>query len=596
MQKRISLVCYLLCCAILLGTGLLYYPKWKQARTEATLSWDVSGYYFYLPALFIYQDLKQLSFKEEILDRYYPTPEVLQARRHASGNYVIKYSAGMALQYLPFFTIAHMYAKSSSAPADGFSWPYQLAISLGSLLVACLGLWFLRKVLLWYFDDVVTGIALVALALATNYLDYAAINGAMTHNYLFTAYCLLVYCTCRYWQRPTGRMAVSLGLIVGLMVLTRPSEMLAIFIPVLWGVQGRASWQERMRHFRTNWRHIVQSIAAMILVGSVQVIYWLYVTGKPFVYSYEHGFKFFKPRIADGLFDFRIGWLTYSPILVFALIGFYFLYQQHRKLFAVCAAFTGLFLWLTLSWVEWTYGGSLGHRAMIQMYPVLAFPLAATTTVMLRQGKLLQGMMVLILAGCIWYNGWLTHQAHRGGLFYPGQMTSAYFWKTLGRQHAPETTRFLLDTDEMYHGPRKGVELIAWETFEESVADQQCRAAPDQTGTCVLPGSEHMLLATPVDEIHGSWLRVTGKVYAPDKEWDPWKMARLTVKASFNETVVKEKMIRIFRVLDAREYRRIWLDLQLPRVPINHLEVRLINTDSQVPVLVTEIEIESFDS
>ena len=51
---------------IILGIGLIvfsltYYPRYKQGGGEATISWDVSGYYWYLPALFIYKDLKNLS-------------------------------------------------------------------------------------------------------------------------------------------------------------------------------------------------------------------------------------------------------------------------------------------------------------------------------------------------------------------------------------------------------------------------------------------------------------------------------------------------------------------------------------------------------
>ena len=64
-----SRIAYWICAALIVATSFLYYPKWEQPDTEATLSWDVSGYYFYLPAIFIYQDLKQLSFKDQILQQ-----------------------------------------------------------------------------------------------------------------------------------------------------------------------------------------------------------------------------------------------------------------------------------------------------------------------------------------------------------------------------------------------------------------------------------------------------------------------------------------------------------------------------------------------
>jgi len=50
-------------CFILLSViALFYYPKWNKETTEATISWDVSGYYWYLPAFLIYDDLKQIGF------------------------------------------------------------------------------------------------------------------------------------------------------------------------------------------------------------------------------------------------------------------------------------------------------------------------------------------------------------------------------------------------------------------------------------------------------------------------------------------------------------------------------------------------------
>ena len=38
--------------------GFSYYPKWEKPWSEATISWDVSGYYHYLLAIFIYKDIR----------------------------------------------------------------------------------------------------------------------------------------------------------------------------------------------------------------------------------------------------------------------------------------------------------------------------------------------------------------------------------------------------------------------------------------------------------------------------------------------------------------------------------------------------------
>jgi hypothetical protein len=187
-NKSIAALCF--CYIVMICTSFIYYPKWNQSRTEATISWDVSGYYMYLPALFIYKDIKHCSFKDSILTKYYPTPDFQQAFLHKnSGNYVMKYSSGQAITMLPFFIVAHTYCKlNHSFPADGFSFPYQFCIGFGMLLYAFLGLFVLRKVLLIYYKDDTVALLLLCYVIGTNYLNFSAIDQAMTHNVLFTMY------------------------------------------------------------------------------------------------------------------------------------------------------------------------------------------------------------------------------------------------------------------------------------------------------------------------------------------------------------------------------------------------------------------------
>ena len=101
---------------VLVLLTFVYYPKWKKDRTEATISWDVSGYYFYLPSIFIYKDLKKVGFKQKIQDQYSPASSAYQTYTYANGNEVMKYSSGMALLYSPFFGLGHIGAKVMGAP------------------------------------------------------------------------------------------------------------------------------------------------------------------------------------------------------------------------------------------------------------------------------------------------------------------------------------------------------------------------------------------------------------------------------------------------------------------------------------------------
>ena len=189
----LSRIAYFVSLLVLCYSSFFFYPKWNKQGVEATISWDVSGYYWYLPAIFIYKDVKKLSFKDSIIAKYAPTgTELQQAMPLDNGNYVMKYSSGMAVMYLPFFVVAHVLAVPLGYPADGFSYPYQLAIQFGGLLVSLLGLWLLRRLLLLYYADRVVAITLFLIACGTNYLNYAAVDSGMSHTWLFTIYVSLL--------------------------------------------------------------------------------------------------------------------------------------------------------------------------------------------------------------------------------------------------------------------------------------------------------------------------------------------------------------------------------------------------------------------
>ena len=100
---------------LVIATTTLCWPRYEREYTEAPIAWDVSGYYLYLPAVFIYDDLRELKFLPDIIEKYKPSIAPDQAFAYgetAEGQprYVMKYSAGMALLYLPFFLLALFFA------------------------------------------------------------------------------------------------------------------------------------------------------------------------------------------------------------------------------------------------------------------------------------------------------------------------------------------------------------------------------------------------------------------------------------------------------------------------------------------------------
>jgi len=76
---------------------------------------------------------------------------------------------------------------------NGFSFPYQFMASFASLPIAFWGLFVLRKLLLQFFFGGATALSLLSIGILSNYLEYAAISGAMTHNWQFTIFVSVIY-------------------------------------------------------------------------------------------------------------------------------------------------------------------------------------------------------------------------------------------------------------------------------------------------------------------------------------------------------------------------------------------------------------------
>ena len=597
-MNSISRNAYFLCLAVIL-LAAIWYPKWNKGGTEATISWDVSGYYLYLPAVFIYQDVKELEFLPEIIEQYRPSPHPDQAFQHESGNQVMKYPLGWSILYLPFFLIAHLIALLTNYPADGFSTPYQWGIGWGSILVAFIGLWVCRKILLQYFSDRATALSLVLIAIGSNYLNYSAIDGALTHNYLFTLYALLIYLSIRFYESPSNRKAIWIGLVVGLLTLTRPTELIAVILPLGWGIGSWADLKARLQFWIAHGRMLLLSISALILVGSLQLIYWKYVSGDWLVYSYqEQGFSWLNPHIENVFFSYRKGWLVYTPLISFALLGFVFLWQQKRSIFWATLLFFLVNTWIVTAWDIWWYGGSFGQRAMIQSYAVLAFPLAAFFQWL--RGKRITSIFVsvLLLAGIL-LNLFQTGQAHNGTL-HPEFMTRAYYWRIFGKWEAAPRDEFLLDTKEDFRGPRKDVQVIYEQDFEGFFEEPMIDTLEAKSGLRSVHLNKEQefspSIKIPTTQLpdYAEWIRISGQFLFHQKEGAKWRYPQMVCLLEHEGAVRKNRMIRPKRLLHPGYWQAEYMDLSIPAYPIDTIHVYVWLGSGQYDFFVDDIKVEAY--
>lgn len=606
MNYKKSLLAYFFSCAFIFSLVVIY-PSWNNKGGGATLSWDVMGYYTYLPAGIIYQDLAQLKFRDDIQKKYHSTGLDMAAYPTENGNLIMKYPLGMALAYSPWFLMAHTIATFTSYEADGYSLPYQFLIEFGCLMYVFIGLWYFRKILIRYFDDDVSAITLILIALGTNYLNYTAFDMAMPHNFLFMLYAMLIWYTIKWYEKPNFKDSIIIGICIGWAALARPTEVISILIPVLWGLSNLESVRERFFLWKKHFGKLFLTGSIIAGIGLLQIIYWKIFSGKLLEYSYQdQGFSWNGVHLKNCFISYRKGWLMYTPIMAFSLIGFYFLWKKNQTQELMEKHFWAVFIfflintYIIFSWDIWWYGGGFGQRAMIPSYVLLGLPLAAFLGFIKKHFFAKIGFGILIF-GCFALNLFQTWQAHTPyGGFETENMTKAYYWKIFGKTKFDPEWKILLDTDEEYLGSLKNPKTIYSNDFEEvtdSVSFHTKHTISDSTSLYLSQGVQF----SPIFSIPFSgnedvdWIRASADFYCESKEWNYWQMTQFIISLEDNDVVKKHKMIRVHRLLGEKNWRRIWVDIKIPKgQKFNNIKVKFWNAGGSKEIWIDDLRIESF--
>jgi hypothetical protein len=427
--------------------------KWKK---HTVLKSDAAGYYAYLPALFIYDDLYTCGFYPDVDSVYNPGDGVVYygVQRHAeTGRVYFKYNYGVAAFEMPLFLTAHCITKLSGKYAtDGYSAPYQLAIALSTVLFSFFGLLLLRLLLLRFFNDLTVAIVLFITGFGTNYLAQVITQPGISHVYMIFLYAAILYSVHRFTETARGWFLLVVAAALAMVLVTRSSGVF-IVIPVLFWQVGenlfaRVVWQ----YMRT--RPVLFTGIALLgfLPVFVQMLYWQLTTGHWYFYTYRREyFDFANSQIVNGLFSYRKGWLLYTPLALLGFAGLLPMWRNERLRFAVVpvTAYFIITVYVVFSWWQWYYGGSFGCRVMVESLVVLAVPLGAFVN-WAQQQRLVVKMLLggMIVAG-VFLNLFQTVQYGKGIIHWQ-KMNKEYYWRVFGRlQVSEEDKKLLMQTEEL---------------------------------------------------------------------------------------------------------------------------------------------------
>lgn len=408
----------------------LVAERWEKGKV---INADVVSYYSYLPAAFIYDDVSMYYcvanpyFGDKVWGVYW---------KDGLGP-VQKYSMGMAVLYAPSFFIGHVHAHLGGWTPDGYTWPYRFWLQWSGCFYLLLGLWWLKKVLGLYYRPWVVALTLVGLALGTNLFYYSLGDPCMPHVGTFAMVSGLMWMSLRWHGKPSWGNALAVGLLAGLITLIRPNHVVFWCIPLLAGVVDRGSLVERWGFLK---RQVLQLGMWVVLMGLLvlpQLLYWHYLTDRWVYYSYgKEGFFWGNLAWREVLFGFRKGWLVYTPLMGLAVTGWYWMWQYARAWVGVGPLLFLVVLVVTSAWWCWWYGGGFGHRAFIDVYPLLALGLGAVLEVAWER-KMVRGVVLGVVVLCCVLNGFQTYQ-YQAGILHHDSMTARAWGKIFLRVEEPE--------------------------------------------------------------------------------------------------------------------------------------------------------------
>lgn len=413
--------------------------KWKHCNV---LHFDMAGYHLYMPAIFIYNDIRELKYYSKVDSTYQLCPgfdHYAQYKNKETGYSLNKYPCGVAVFQLPASLMAMGYTYfTKQAPMDGYSAPFQLAVALSTILFSFLGLLVLRNFLLRYISDFSTAIALLIIAVGTNLYHYTAVDPGLSHVYLFFLYAVILNVTDKWYKQASMQLSIYLGLALGMAIITRPTDILIIFIPLLWRIH---ELKQTLQYLKKNIFKIVIALIFFFLPVMLQISYWKYITGHWIYFSYEEEyFDFLHPHIIEGLFSFRKGWFVYTPLAMLGFIGMIYMLLKNNCRFYLTPVivYYSISIFVIFSWSMWYYGGGFGSRVMLQSLALLALPIGILTEAVVQTRlKILMSIYFTLIVAGIGLNLFQSAQYARG-IIHWDSMNEAYYWRIFGKMKITE--------------------------------------------------------------------------------------------------------------------------------------------------------------
>jgi hypothetical protein len=335
------------------------------------------------------------------------------------------YAIGYSLLSMPFLAAGTALDAVTGHPADGFSRFAMLGYCLANLLMTGIGLMATFRLLsragaLWgitgtrasWYALIATG----AIFFGTTVAYYAF--SQMSHAATF--FCSSIFLA--WWweirERTTWRSWALLGLIGGLLSVSRWQEMFFVFSPFVFDVTGKDMWRSFVPWLRS--RSVYLGVVALCWIP--QFLEWKAIYGKWLANPYGSVLEIPPPWLGQVMFSSQNGWFFWTPLALIGVLGMIVGLVKFGRAFLPGLVVMALEVTLVASVkAQWQGGDAFGCRYLTSSAPFIGLGLV---TLLYAGSKVTRTLTVAVAAACCLYTCLMAAQ-YRLDLIPRGQRLTA---------------------------------------------------------------------------------------------------------------------------------------------------------------------------
>jgi hypothetical protein len=378
---------------------------------------DGVGYYAYARAPLIQHNLDftedyrhaNESFRGQRIDENGQPRSLFRTR---TGHLENHFSVGPAILWTPFLLLTHVAvllarASGSSVAADGFSSPYRITMALATAIYGFLGLLLAFRLARQYVGERWALLATLAIWWASSLPVYMYFNPSWSHVHSSFAVALFLW----YWHETRSSRSIAqcliLAAITGLMLnVYYPNAMVLAVLAIEALRQYYLVLHPDSSAPPDSTPHVPGLLlrhslfAAVVLICLLPTFITRYlIYGSPFESGYVPLRDWFwsSPVFFSVLFSSNHGLLTWTPILIPAIVGL-FLFWRHKPLVGapLLAGFLAFYLFISC-YPDWAGISSYGNRFFVSLTSLFILGLAVFLD---RSAQLFRSRRAALAAAC----------------------------------------------------------------------------------------------------------------------------------------------------------------------------------------------------